>query len=822
MGRFGSNLAPVRGAASMLVIVLLVPVTTLAQPDSPMSSTQQPSGQRPPEAPRLERLIITCNRNNPPLKFSDENGQATGLLIDLWRLWSEKTNVPVEFRTADFAESVRMVRDGEADLHAGLFFSHERDEQFDFTEPICGLAYRVIVHDRDRRTKHPTDLRGISVGAPAGGFTESFIKREYPDADLRLYQDYPSLYDAAIAGEVTVFVSPAANLRYYCNQHELDSPFHYATTRPLFVRRYRGAASEGRIKLIRQINAGLKRITPDERADIERRWFVDVGTRYREAEEVIIDLTPRERAWVAAHPTIRASADPYYPPFAFVTKKQELAGISADYLALLGQRVGLGVQVVPADTWKDALTMAKRRETDVLPGAVRSAPCEAFLAFTDVYITTPVMIFTRKDAPFVGGALDLTGKTIALRADAYQVDRLRRDYPQLRLKLFSTTRDTLQAVSTGRADAYVDTLAHGSHAIEHLGFANLKVAAPLDGETTGFRMAVRKDWPELVSILNKGLESITPDEAAAVRAKWVAVRFEHGQDVRRILQWSGAVVGLLLVGALTALFWIRRLRREINRRHVVEARLKEAKEQAESADRLKSTFLATMSHELRTPLNSIIGFTGIMLQGLPGPLTAEQKKQLGMVQGSSIHLLDLINDVLDISKIEAGQLEVSPRRFSLRESIEKVVHSVTPLAARGGLTLEVDIAAQVGDIVSDSKRVEQILINLINNAIKFTDRGGIRVRAERLTDVSENGAALRVEVADTGIGIKNEDMDRLFDTFSQIDVGLSRRREGTGLGLSICKKLVDQLGGQINVRSEWEVGSVFSFSLPEVWTSREV
>ncbi len=816
-----ANVASAGAVASMLVILLLAPLAAFGQPDSTESSTRQPSQQYAPEVPRLERLIIASNRNNPPLKFCDENGQAAGLLIDVWRLWSDKTGVPVEFRTADFAESVRMVRDGEADLHAGLFFSDERDGQLDFTEPICDLAYRVIVHDRDRHTDHPTDLRGVAVGAPAAGFTESFMRREFPDADLRLYPDYPSLYDAVIKGELSVFVSPAVNLFYHCNEHDCDDLFHYVMAKPLFVRRYRGATRKERIDLIHQINTGLERITPDERAEIERRWFVDVEARYREAEEVTIDLTPRERAWIAAHPTIRASADPYHQPFAFITKNHELAGISGDYLVLIGQRVGLSIEVVPADTWNDALALARRRETDVLAGAVRTDPREAYLAFTDVFVTSPMMIFTRKGAPFVGGALDLAGKTVALQEDSHQLDRLRRDYPQLRLKLFSTTDESLQAVATARADAYVDTLAQGSYAIEQLGFTNLKVAAPLDGETAGFRMAVRKDWPELVSILNKGLRSITPDEAAAIRAKWVAVRFEHGQDVRRVLQWSAAIVGLLGIGGLTALLWARRLRREINRRLQVEARLKKAKERAESADRLKSTFLATMSHELRTPLNSIIGFTGIMLQGLTGPLNAEQQKQLGMVQGSSTHLLDLINDVLDISKIEAGQLEMLPRRFSLRQSIEKVINTVAPLASQKGLTLETEIAAQVREIKSDSKRVEQILINLLSNAVKFTDRGGVRLRAERRAGGEGSGAMIHVEVADTGIGIKDEDMDRLFETFSQIDVGLSRRRDGTGLGLSICKKLVAQLGGHIEVQSEWGVGSVFAFSLPEVWADQQ-
>jgi signal transduction histidine kinase len=230
------------------------------------------------------------------------------------------------------------------------------------------------------------------------------------------------------------------------------------------------------------------------------------------------------------------------------------------------------------------------------------------------------------------------------------------------------------------------------------------------------------------------------------------------------------------------------------------------------ASRMKSAFIANMSHELRTPLNAIIGFTGALLMKLPGPLTDEQERQLTTIRSSARHLLSLINDILDVAKIEAGKVTLSLEQVHCQQLVAEVTDTLRPLAAQKGLQLFVDLPEEPIMLQTDRRALAQIMINLANNAIKFTEKGMVRLA---LTQRQDEDRALITEfsVADSGSGIKEEDQAKLFQAFSQLDNTSTRHAEGAGLGLYLSQNLANLIGGSLFFSSDFGKGSTFTLAL---------
>jgi signal transduction histidine kinase len=251
--------------------------------------------------------------------------------------------------------------------------------------------------------------------------------------------------------------------------------------------------------------------------------------------------------------------------------------------------------------------------------------------------------------------------------------------------------------------------------------------------------------------------------------------------------------------------------RDITERKRFEQAVQEKNIELENASLAKDRFLASMSHELRTPLNSIIGFTGTLLMKLPGPLTADQNKQLKTIQGSGRHLLSLINDLLDLAKIESGKVDLDIEPVICNRLIEEVAASLKPQAEAKGLTFSISTPTESVTVNADRRALSQIVINLVNNAIKFTEAGEVRLELRPAVNGHDH---VGIAVIDSGVGIRSEDQPKLFEAFSQVQDQGPRRAEGTGLGLHLSRKLAAMMSARIQFTSEYGRGSTFTVELP--------
>lgn len=514
-------------------------------------------------------------------------------------------------------------------------------------------------------------------------------------------------------------------------------------------------------------------------------------------------------------------------PKIFTAESGKPAGIFIDIIEAIARTEGWTLRYVHG-TWGEGLSRLEKGEIDLMPDVAYMAERERIFSFHRIPVLSGwSQVYARKGSG-IQSILDLNGKRVVALEQTIQLETFRRLANSFELKIalipVPDYKTGFRMIADGRADAGVTNRFYGLMNGRKFGLED----TPIMFDPAQFFFAAPKDRNQpLLDAIDRDLAALKKDPRSAYyrsMGRWTSEEVQFKLPVW--LEVLGLVLGVALiaslVGAVVLKSQVKARTRELQtinetldqkvRERTVELEHKNlelaaANEKLKELDQLKSMFIASMSHELRTPLNSIIGFTGILLQGLAGPLNDEQRKQLGMVKGSSQHLLALITDIIDLSKIEAGKISLTIEPFDLAATTRAIVDTFRVAADRKALVVTVSGPERLM-VESDVRRVKQVLVNLVGNAVKFTESGEVRV------EITAGSDRALVAVHDSGPGIRAEDLGKLFRYFSQVTSADLPKHEGTGLGLYISRKLMNLLGGEIDVASEFGRGSTFTVSMP--------
>lgn len=525
-------------------------------------------------------LVISIDRAYPPLTFINAFGNPSGLFVDLWRVWSRNTGRKIQFRPTSWGETLEGLRVGEADIHSGLSFSREREEWIAFSTQIYEIFSRVYHRVDEAQPPAISGYATYDIGTMAGSYQETQFRKKYPDVGVRSYTTHQELIDALLNHEIKAVAQEEQLMGVSLDRLGLKSDI-VARPERLFPSTIHAGVVKGNTALLNEINTGFSAIPKEALAAMEKRWINDESALFYKTEQSVspgitagekkqIALNEKEVAWLAAHKTIRLGVDPAYPPLGFVDDQGRYRGMSADYLALIQKRLGIACRVVPGLTCSQAIEKSKNGGVDLLAGLAHLNERDNYLNFSIPYISLPIIIAVHEKLPYFNELNDLAGYRIGVVKACYTQEKLTKDHPDLKTIPFLTLSQGLRALDEGKIDAFVDTLTTITHEINQSRLRNIKISAPTEYKLR-LSFGVRKDWPELVEILNKGIKDISDEEKMLIKNTWMApVEVKYGVNTKKILMWAVPWSIFLLLIFLFGFIWNRRLLKEVMERKRIQ------------------------------------------------------------------------------------------------------------------------------------------------------------------------------------------------------------------------------------------------------------
>ena len=537
-------------------------------------------------------------------------------------------------------------------------------------------------------------------------------------------------------------------------------------------------------------------------------------------------FTNEEINWIKNNPKISIAGDPYWPPYSFYDEKGNYIGIIPDLVNEIFKDSGINLEYVKTDKWSDTIDSLKNKKIDIIDAISYSVSRNLFLDFSDKYIGAEiVLIASNKEKNYVSAFDNISNKRIGSVKGYSIIEQIKNDYPKISdIVEYNSPLEGLKGLLNSQIDYMILDIPTFEFYSKKFSLSNLKIVGPA-GYNYSYGFGIQKDNLQLLSIVNKLLDNLSLERKNEIYSKWIKIDYKEKIDYSLI--WKIIAFAILFLAG--TLFWNRKLKHQIEEKEKIQKELEDERtyikslnaeliksnEIAKSAAKHKTEFLANMSHEIRTPMNSIIGFTEILDKEIKNPV---HKEYLSSIKKGGNALLAIINDILDLSKIEAGKLNIkketiNPSKMFLE--IESIFHGKI---ISKNISFIVEIDKNIPKyIILDGIRTRQILFNLIGNAIKFTQTGYIKLKVENIyKDNIKNKVDLLFSIEDTGIGIDEKNLKSIFNAFEQQGDQDIAKYGGTGLGLAICTKLVHMMNGEIKVQSKKNVGSTFTVILKDI------
>lgn len=785
-----------------------------------------------------EAFRIGVRIGQVPLIFDTGDGTLAGTFIDYLARLSDKLGVPMkpailEERRGPGAEPAEPATDAvlttrlpDASVTPGKRYS----------DPLMTLTYGLFVSAGDVAIRGLTDLEGGRIAVIDGD------TNQYPMLDpVESFTPVPvdSIGEAVsqvLSGEADAFLGPVPVVSDYLQSAMINgiglSALLEETTVDVVLQ-----MDVNDDRLYHVLNQAIAAISHTEHRLIRQSWL---QTDLPALERSGLELSVSDQEWLKRHPNLRVAFRADWPPFEYA-QDDRATGLVPDLVTRLETELKSRFNRTVVSDRMTAEGELLAGEVDILPGLSRTPRTENDFLFTRAYLTVPIALAIRDDGRFIGDLRELRDERVGVVNRHAAHDYLLINHPNLDIYPVDTVEEGLLALSNGDLEVMVTHIPAVSYTVARLGLSNLRITS-ITPYQYDLRLAVSKDNPELHRILNQALNSLEASETEAIYNRWIHLDIEQETDytvVRRVV-----LIAVLVV--LIFLYWNRKLSREVDERIRSENALRRSEDelraakleaerlarQAETASLAKSEFLANMSHEIRTPMNAVIGYSDLLNNTVTDP---QQRTYLEAIRAGSRSLLMLINDILDLSRIEAGKMRLDYSAVSMRRLLGDVLHIFDLRAREQGISLEVSVDSRMpAAMMLDETRLRQVLFNLVGNAIKFTHEGGVTVRATATprkpgdggesadTSVPERQSyRLVVTVKDSGIGIPSDQRERIFDAFEQQEGQNTRRYGGTGLGLAISRKLARMMGGELEVESEPGTGSVFTVVIPNVEATGE-